>query len=237
MAIEPPSSAFFAPLTSAQFAEVHALGVVARDLLHRAMQVDRRVVAGLAQQRDHALRLAERIGADEMRALGKQRDRAQQLGDLAVRIAVAEHRQAERRLGDEHVAGHKLERRAGRIGHVLVVAGGDDSQAIGLDRDLRRAEHVAGRMEGHARAVERQRLAVADRLRAAGEILAVAQPHEVERFLRREHGAVAGPRVVGMAVGDERLLHRPGRVDVKAAELAAHARWRREEDVFRPHRS
>ena len=103
--------------------------VIARDLLHRAVQIDRRVVAGLAQQRDHALRLAERIGADEMRALGKQRDRAQQLGDLAVGIAVAEHRQREGRLGDEHVARHQLERRAGRIGDVLVVAGGDDAQA------------------------------------------------------------------------------------------------------------
>ena len=40
-----------------------------------------------------------------MRALRKQRDRTQQLCDFAVRIAMAEHRQRERRLGDEDVAG------------------------------------------------------------------------------------------------------------------------------------
>ena len=136
-------------------------------LLHRAVQIDRLVVARLANERDHALRLAERIGADEMRALGKQRDRMQELGDLAVGIAVAEHRQAERRLGDEHVAGHELERRAGRIGDVLVVAGGDDAQAVRFDRDLRRAEHVAGRMKRHRDAAKPDAFAVADRLRRA----------------------------------------------------------------------
>ncbi len=66
-------------------------------------------------------------------------------------------------------------------------------------------------MEGHARAAERDGLAVADRLRRAGEILAVAQPHQVERLLRRQHRAVAGARVVGMAVRDQRLVDRPRR--------------------------
>ena len=102
---------------AAQLAERDAAAlVVVRDALERAVQIDRLVVAGLADERDDALRLAERIGADEMRPLGKQRDRMQQLGDLAVGIAVAEHRQSERRLGDEHVASDQLERRAGRIG-------------------------------------------------------------------------------------------------------------------------
>ena len=58
--------------------------VVARERFHRAMQIDRPLVSGRADQRDHALRLAERIGADEMRALGKQRDRMQELVDLVV---------------------------------------------------------------------------------------------------------------------------------------------------------
>ena len=46
--------------------------VVAGDAFERAMQIDRAVVTGLANERDDALRLAERIGADQMRALGKQ---------------------------------------------------------------------------------------------------------------------------------------------------------------------
>src|SRR5207302_6114083 len=53
----------------AQLAERDAARlIILRDALHRAMQIDRLVVAGLADERDHALGLAERIGADEMRA-------------------------------------------------------------------------------------------------------------------------------------------------------------------------
>ena len=52
---------------------------------------------------------------------------------------------------------------------------------------------MPGRMEGHARAAERDGLAIADGLRRAGEILAVAQPHDVERLLRGQHRAVARP--------------------------------------------
>ena len=77
-------------------------------------------------------------------------------------------------------------------------------------------------------AVERDGLAVADRLRGAGEILAIAQPHDVERFLRRQHRAMAGARMVGMAMRDQGLVDRPGRVDMKAAGLAADAGRRRQ---------
>ncbi len=158
----PARSAFFIALDRAQLAERDATAfIIARDLLHRAVQIDRRVVAGLAQQRDHALRLAERIGADQMRALRKQRDRRQQLLHLVRRIAMAEHRQAERRLGDEDVAGHHLERRAGRIGRVLVVAGGDDAGILAGHRDLRRAQHMAGGMEFDLDVAEPDFLAIA----------------------------------------------------------------------------
>jgi hypothetical protein len=109
-----------------------------------------------------------------MRTFREDRDRMQELADLAVGVAMAEHRQPERGLGDEHVAWDQLERHAGRVGDVLVVAGGDDPQPVAFDRDLRGPEHMSGRMEGRACAVERDRLAVADGLRAAGEILAVA---------------------------------------------------------------
>ena len=160
----------------------------------------------------------------------------QQLRDLAFGVVMAEHRQAEGRLGDEDVAGHELEWRAGRIGHILVVAGGDDGQAAAGDADLRRAEHVAGRMEAHLRAAERDGLAIADRLRRPGEALAVAQAHDVERLLRRQHGAMAGPRVVGMAVRNQGLLDRAGRIDVEAAGLAADPGRGRDEDVFGAHR-
>ena len=83
--------------------------------LHRAMEIDRLVVALLADQRHDPLRLAERIGADDMGALGKERDRVEQLADLVARVRVAEHRQAEGRLGDEHVAGDHLIGEAGGV--------------------------------------------------------------------------------------------------------------------------
>ena len=94
---------------------------------------------------------------------------------------------------------------------------------------------MAGRMERDLRAAEVDAFAVADRLGRAGEILAVAQPHQIERFLRRQHRAMAGARMVGMGVRDQRPLDRPGRVDMKGAELAAHAGRRRRQDVFRTH--
>src|SRR5262249_43972193 len=105
------------------------------------------------------------------------------------------------------------------------------------DGDLRRAEHVPGRMQAHARAAERHRLAVAHRLRGAGEIFAVAQPHQVERLRRSQHRAMARARVVGMAVGDYGLVDWPGWIDVEAAKLAAYAGGGRNEDIFRPHSS
>ena len=62
-----------------------------------------------------------------MRAFWKQRDRGQQLVHSSAASAMTEHRQAESGLGDEDIARHHLERRAGRVGGVLVVAGGDDA--------------------------------------------------------------------------------------------------------------
>ena len=84
-----------------------------------------------------------------MRPLRKLRERGEQLGDLGLGRRVAEDRQPEGRLGDEDVAGHRNEGQAGRVGRALVVARGDDAEPVGLDRDLRRAEHMAGGMEGH----------------------------------------------------------------------------------------
>ena len=70
---------------------------------------------------------------------------------------------------------------------------------------------------------------------SAGEIVAIAQPHHVERFLRRQHLAMAGPGMVGMAMRDHRALDRPHRIDMKAAGLAAQAGGDRHQDVLRAH--
>lgn len=184
----------------------------------------KRVPTGGAQQRDDALRLAERVGADKMRSLGKHLHRMQQLCDLAFGIVRAEHRQTERCLGDEHIAGDRLERRAGRVGDVFVIAGSDDARAFALYPDLGGTEHVAGGVKADFHAAELEGFAVTDRLRRAGEIVAVAQPHDVERFLRRQYGAVR----------NQGLADRAGRIDMKVAGLATQAGRRQDEDVSGP---
>ena len=82
---------------------------------------------------------------------------------------------------------------------------------------------------------EPELFAIGDGLGAAGEIVAIAQPHHVERLLRRQHRAMAGAGVVGMAVGDHGPLDRPHRIDVEAAGLAAQAGGDRHQDVLRAH--
>jgi hypothetical protein len=162
-----------------------------------------------------------------MCALRKQGDRAQQLGDLGVGIAMTEHRQPERCLGDEPVAWNEFERLAGRVDGVLVVTRGDDAPAARFDRDLGGAEHMARGMEDDLGAVQSHAFAITHRLRAAGEAIAIAQPHQVDGLCRGEHGAMAGPGMIGMAVGNHGLVYRPRRVDVKTAGLTKHANWRR----------
>ena len=138
-----------------------------------------------------------------MRALGLARDGGEQAVDLGFRRLVAEHRQRERRLGDEHVAGHELEGRAGRIGGALVVAGDDGALAVPVEHDLRRAEDMPGGSEPHADAVDRALRAERLRLEGAGALRPHAHLHDLDGFGRRQHGGVAGARMVAMAVRDD----------------------------------
>src|ERR1700736_852520 len=77
--------------------------------------------------------------------------------------------------------------------------------------------------------------AIGDSLRTAREIVAVAQPHHVERLLGRQHRAMAGPGMVGMAVGDHGALDRPYRIDMEATGLATQAGGNGHQDVLRAH--
>src|SRR4051794_35811716 len=96
---------------------------------------------------------------------------------------------------------------------------------------------MAGGMEFDGDVAEPYLFTVSNRLRAAGKIVAIAQPHHVERFLRGENRAMAGPGVVGMAVGDNGALDRANRIDMKAAGLAAKAGGNWQQDVLRAHAS
>ena len=100
-----------------RLAEGDALALVELgQALHGAVQVDRLVVAGLPQERHDPLRLAERIGADDMGALRETgATESRSLRTSVARVRMAEDRQAEGRLGDEDVAGHDLVGQAGRV--------------------------------------------------------------------------------------------------------------------------
>jgi hypothetical protein len=95
---------------------------------------------------------------------------------------------------------------------------------------------MAGGMEAGSCATEFHDLAIANRLYAASEIIAVAQAHYVESFLRREDSAVPCARMIGVAMCDQGLFNRASRVNMEAAGFAAHTRWCRNQDIFRTHR-
>ena len=60
-------------------------------------------------------------------------------------------------------------------------------------------------------------LSVFHRFGRAGEILAIARGHDGQRLRRRHHRAMAGARVIGMAVRNHRTVHRPHGVDIEVA--------------------
>ena len=160
--------------------------------LHGAVEIDRLVVAGLPQQGHDPLRLAERVGADDMGALGEQRDGIEELTHLARRVRHPEDRQAEGRLGDEDIAGHHLEGQAGRVVGALVIARDHHPHALRLDGDLGRAEDMAGRRETHRHVADADVLAEHRLLARLAEILAVAHGHDPQGLARGQHLAVAG---------------------------------------------
>src|ERR1043166_2775034 len=94
------------------------------------MQPDRTIPAFATQKRQQALGKTQRIGADEMGALGKKRDGGKQAANLAAIGRVTKDRQTKRRLGNEEIAGHHLEAWTGRIGAPLVIAGYDDARTL-----------------------------------------------------------------------------------------------------------
>ena len=78
-------------------------------------------------------------------------------------------------------------------------------------------------------------LSMGQRRRGALEIIARAPPHEVERFRRRQHRPMAGPGMSRMAVGDDRAVHGPHRINVEAAGLAVQSGGIKHQNVVRSH--
>src|SRR5690606_21715896 len=75
-------------------------------------------------------------------------------------------------------------------------------------------------------------LAVAERLARAAGVVAIARLHDGERLGRGQDGAMAGPRVIAMAVGDDGAVGATRRVDVEIARNAVEAPGRDPEPVL-----
>ena len=174
------------------------------------------------------LRLAEGVADDQAGAAGvgvgtpPLVDVGEQLG---LRLPPVD-RQAEGRFGDEAVAAHRLERRAGlvvlaRVGAAagdVVVARGDPDAAFVLEPDLRRAEHVAGGMQTQSNAEMVDHFAVGQRLQVD-----LAEPRAQHAFggRRGEIVRIAAPRVVAVRVRDDGAIDRPPGVDVEIARAGS----------------
>src|SRR4051794_9137919 len=100
------------------------------------MEVNGTLMAARTKFADDPLRLAQSVSADQHAAARVRVQAVEQAVDLAACVRVAEHRQAERRLGDEDVAGHRHEGWASRVRPALVVAGYDDAFSLVLHDDL-----------------------------------------------------------------------------------------------------
>ena len=199
----------------------------------RPVDEDGLLPSSLAQQFDHPLRLAQGVGPDDVAALGELLDRGQKAPDLTRVVRMAEHRQAEGRLGDEDVTGYRLEPRAGRVTAALVVAGDHHGQALPAHHRLGGTQHVAGGDQGHLDAIVGERLAIGRGLALAGEVLSVAGRHDRQGLGRGGHGAMARAGVVGVAMGDHGPVHGADRVDVEVSRRAVEAVRSGTEKVFR----
>ncbi len=151
----------------------------------------------------------------------------QQFLDLEPVGRMAEDRQSEGRLGDEEIAVARLEGRASRVSPALVVARDDDPRAAVVEHDLRAAQHVAGGEETHPDPVDRDGLAIVERLQRTSGQFAVTQLHDRDRGRCRQHALVARPGVIAVPVRDDGARHRDQRVDMEAARLAIEPGRRR----------
>ena len=79
---------------------------------------------------------------------------------------------------------------------------------------------MAGRMKRDPDAVDLDPLAPLGHLPLGREILAIAQSHDIERAPGRKHMAVAGPRMIGVAMRDQGAVHRLHGVDEEVSRRA-----------------
>ena len=86
---------------------------------------------------------------------------------------------------------------------------------------------MTGRRQLDIHFADAHAFAILQRLLAGVRHAFEADAHDGERFRRGERFPMAGPGMVAMAMGDHRLRHGDGRIDIKVARLAVEAARRR----------
>src|SRR4051812_31150705 len=95
-----------------------------------------------------------------MRAFGRKRHRFQKSADLMRIARMPEDRQAEGCLGDEEIALHRLEGRAGRVAAALETPGYDGAPPAILHHHLCAAEDMSGGQQGYGDVAHPDRLTI-----------------------------------------------------------------------------
>ena len=126
----------------------------------------------------------------------------------------------------------EFEAGAGRVGAALIIAGDDGARPAIFEQHLCAAKDMPGGIECHAGLAALHDFAIGDPLAAAGKILAIADGHDPQRLLGREHGAMAGPRMVRMAMRDDGAVHGASRVDIGFGGRAIEALGAHFQPVF-----
>jgi hypothetical protein len=183
-----------------------------------AVQDALRLAEGIAEQ--HRGAPGFRIGAPPRIDLREQRG----LRGPAV------DRQTEGRLGDEGVAGHGLEGRAGAVGLGLVVARGDPHAPAVFEANLGRAQHMAGRVQRNAHAVMVDGFAIAERLQR--DVAAEAGAQRAGAVGMRQVVRMADARMVRVRMRDDGPRHRLPGVDVEIARWAIQPLGARNDEIF-----
>ena len=79
---------------------------------------------------------------------------------------------------------------------------------------------MACRNQGDGHIVARHSPAVGGRLGRNRKVSAIAFRHDRQGLRRRQHRAVPGPGVIGMAMGDDRTVYRAHRINIEVARRA-----------------
>ena len=110
------------------------------------------------------------------------------------------------------------------VGHPLVVAADDRARAPIVHRDLSTAQHMAGGGKPDPHFAQGD-LFMPPQCLVRGAAVTQPRAHDRQCVGCRQHRAMAGARMIRVAMRDHRPIHRPQRVDEEPARLAEQAVW------------